>query len=548
MKIALAQIDTKVGDIRGNIEKIADYAARAGRLGAELVVFPEQALGGYPALDLWEDPGFIEANERGLKTLARLQGPALLVGLVKRNPRRTGKPILNAAALLYRNRVAALRSKSLLPTYDVFDETRYFEPARDNPPVRFKGLRIGISVCEDAWARETFGERQLYTRDPIGEQVRSGVDLLINLSASPFSRGKNAARARLLRRQARRARKPLLYCNLVGGNDEIIFDGASLAFDGRGRVVARARAFAEDLLIFDSEAKPKPVPSSVDDPTQEVAEALVLGLRDYVRKCGFERVFIGLSGGIDSAVVATLAARALGPESVTGVLMPSPYTSQDSVDDASALAANLGIRALTLPINGIFDSYLRTLAEAFAGRSQDVTEQNLQARIRGSLLMALSNKEGGMVLATGNKSELSAGYCTLYGDMCGGLAPLADAPKGTVYELARWLNRERPLIPERSISRAPTAELKPDQKDQDDLPPYEVLDRILTSYIEERLDPGRIAARGHNPKLVAEMIRRIDFAEYKRRQAPPSLKISPKAFGVGRRMPLARGAYHAADV
>lgn len=549
MKIALAQINPKVGDIRGNLEKINSFKNRAEASGADLAVFPEQSLAGYPALDLWEEHGFAAANEKALKELTGGVGEmGVLVGYVAHNPRKTGKPIFNAAALLHRGKIAAIRYKSLLPTYDVFDEARYFEPApAENAPIIFKGVKIGVTICEDAWARQPVGAglRRLYKIDPVALQARRGAQILINTSASPFTRNKSMARLKLLSQHARRWRKPFLYCNLVGGNDEIIFDGNSLAFDAKGRVITRGKSFGEDLVVVDTEQRSTPLSQPLfKEDIVEVAEALTLGIHDYAGKCGFSKIYVGLSGGIDSAVVCALAARALGPDNVTCVMMPSPYSSQASMTDAKALIANLTVRFLILPITAIFSSYKETLKGVFAGLREDVTEQNIQARIRGNLLMALANKMGGMVLSTGNKSELSVGYCTLYGDMSGGLAVLADVPKKTVYELARWFNREREIIPQNIIAKAPSAELKPNQKDQDDLPPYDVLDGILTAYIEEGLGPEEIATRGYSRALVDDIISRIDRAEYKRRQAPPSLKISCKAFGLGRRMPIVRNTYH----
>jgi len=543
MKIALAQIDAKVGDVRGNLALIRSAAARGAEADADLIVFPEQCLGGYPALDLWEEPGFVRANSEALSALAKdRHETACLVGFTGANAARTGKPIHNSAALLHRGKVVSIRNKSLLPTYDVFDEARYFEPAKDNKPVRFLGKSLGITICEDAWASDPALGR-LYGRDPLRELGKAGTDIFINISASPFVRGKTRWRGELFSKTAKRLRRPFLYCNMVGGNDEIILDGNSLVMDARGRCVARAAAFAEDLVVIDTEALPPPlIESSGVRDIEEVAQALTLGIRDYAAKCGFKSALVGLSGGIDSALTAALAVRALGAERVTGVSMPSEYSSESSLEDAQALASNLGIRWLKLPIGDAFEAYRRTLGELLGPR-ESLPEQNLQARIRGNLLMALSNREGSLLLSTGNKSELSVGYCTLYGDMSGGLAVLADVPKGTVYELSRWLNASGAVIPQSSIDKPPSAELKPYQKDQDDLPPYDVLDAILTAYIEERLEPELIAKRGIDRALVEDIARRIDRAEYKRRQAPPSLKISPKAFGVGRRMPIARSAY-----
>ncbi|MFA6003783.1 MAG: NAD+ synthase [Elusimicrobiota bacterium] len=543
MRIALAQIDTTAADISGNLARIRSFAARARAAGAQLAVFPEQSLGGYPALDLWEDASFIRANERALQDLARSAGEmGIIVGCIARNPSRIGKPIINAAALLHRGRIAALRGKTLLPTYDVFDERRYFEPAADNAPVRFLGRRIGLSICEDAWARAPGRSRRLYPEDPVAVHARAGAEIIINVSASPFERGKTTLREKLLRGHVRRCGLPFVYCNQVGGDDELVFDGNSLVFDARGRVVARGKPFAEDLLLVDTAALPQAEAPYVLSDIAEVEGALVLGIRDYLRKCGMSKACIGLSGGIDSAVVCALAAKALGPGAVTGVAMPSRYSSADSLADAEALARDLGVRFINLPIDRLYSTYLQDLGDPF-GREIGTAEQNIQARIRGTLLMARANKEGGIVLSTGNKSELSVGYCTLYGDMCGGLAVIADVTKTTVYELARWINRERVVIPWRTIERAPSAELKPDQKDQDDLPPYAILDEILTAYVEERQDADAIIRRGYPRKLVRDLIGRIERNEYKRRQAAPNIKISPKAFGAGRRMPIARGEF-----
>jgi NAD+ synthase (glutamine-hydrolysing) len=541
MRIALAQLNTKVADLPGNSRRILEAYDRARGLGAELVVFPEQSLPGYPCLDLWEEKAFLEASEAALKTLAsEIDGPAALVGFVARNKNKAGRAAFNACALIEGGKVRAVRHKTLLPTYDVFDESRYFESAESNAPIAWKGLKLGVTICEDAWAGEQVSSRRLYALDPVQAQAKAGADILLNLSASPFVRGKSGTRVKLLSKHAKKAGLPLLYCNLVGGNDELVFDGQSLAFDVQGRLCARAKAFEEDLILIDTEKmSPASVPPAPED-IEEIERALELGLSDYVRKCGFSKVLVGLSGGIDSALVCALAVRALGAGNVTGVSMPSPFSSKGSKDDAKALADNLGIRYLTIPITGLFKQYLKDLKKPFAGSPAGLAEQNVQARIRGNLLMALANKENSLVLSTGNKSELAVGYCTLYGDMSGGLAVIADVPKTTVYALANHINRHKKLIPQASIDKAPSAELKPNQKDQDDLPPYDVLDQILEAYVEERLDAKSIARRGFAPELVADVLRRIDRAEYKRRQAAPSLKVSPKAYGVGRRMPIAR--------
>jgi NAD+ synthase (glutamine-hydrolysing) len=544
VKIALAQINPTIADFSGNLKKIRDFSAKAQKQGASLVVFPEQALSGYPALDLWEDPAFIRENSRAIKKLAAESGElGIIVGFSSFNSAPFGKPIHNSAALLHRGKIKASRHKTLLPTYDVFDEARYFKPARSNPPFKFKGKTIGLTICEDAWFSEKNGNKKLYQTDPIGLQARQGADILINISASPFIRGKNLQRRKIMSAHARKNQLPFFYCNMTGGNDEIVFDGRSCVFDHKGRLIDQAKAFSEDILLVDLENMPPPASPSDMSEIEEIEGALITGIGDYLSKCKISKVFVGLSGGIDSAVVAALAVKALGKDRVTGVSMPSRYSSQGSIVDAKTLAQNLQIRFLSVPISSLHDSYKETLKNFIGGNPEDLWEQNIQARIRGNILMALANKEGGMVLTTGNKSELSVGYCTLYGDMSGGLAPLADVPKETVYQLAQWINREKEIIPLNSIQKAPSAELKPGQKDEDDLPPYPVLDQILKLHIEERLGLDEIAKKGFSKNLVKETLRRIELSEHKRRQAPPSIKISPKAFGVGRRMPIARGTY-----
>ena len=542
MKAALAQINTVVGDIAGNAGRVRAAAEAAAEKGARLVVFPELTLPGYPAWDLLENRRFIDENLKALAELAAWsKETALVVGYAERNPGR-GKPLFNAAALLHRGKVAARQFKSLLPTYDVFDEARYFEPARETAVAPFEGLKLGLSICEDAWNDESFWPRPLYGHDPIKKLTGLGADLLINLSSSPFHRGKGRLRADMLRSHAQRARVPILYCNLVGGNDELIFDGGSLVLDGEGRLAARAKTFEEDLVIVDlKDLRPAELPE--EEEIESIGRALLLGLRDYAAKCRFTDVLVGLSGGIDSAVTAALAVEALGPGHVRGVSMPSMYSSAGSVTDAQLLAKDLGIELLTIPIRGLYDAYRDALKDAFRGTKAGLAEQNIQARIRGNLLMALSNKTGALVLSTGNKSELSMGYCTLYGDMSGGLALISDVPKTTVYALGRWLNGRRRAIPEASFTKPPSAELAPNQRDQDDLPPYETLDAILEAYIEGGEDVDEIAARGFDRALVESVLARVDRSEYKRRQAAPGLKLTPKAFGVGRRMPIARGAH-----
>ncbi len=544
MKIALAQINPTIADFNGNLKKIKDFTMRAKAAKADLIVFPEQALSGYPALDLWEDPSFIRENDLAIKKLSSQNKEiGVIIGFSSQNKARFGKPLHNSAALLYRGKMAVLRHKTLLPTYDVFDEARYFEPAESNLPFKFKGKKIGLSICEDAWFGEKSGTHKLYQTDPIALQARQGANILINISASPFIRGKNIQRRKIMSSHARKNKLPFFYCNMIGGNDEIVFDGRSCVFNPRGEPVFEAKAFEEDLILINTDSLPSPVQAQEISETQEIKSALILGIRDYLAKCKILKVFVGLSGGIDSAVVCALAVQALGKERVAGVSMPSRYSSKGSIIDAKALARNLGIRFLSIPISPLHHAYQESLKDFLSGKPEDPTEQNIQARIRGNILMALANREGGMAFTTGNKSELSVGYCTLYGDMAGGLAPLADVPKETVYELAREINKDKEIIPQSSIAKAPSAELKPHQKDEDDLPPYPTLDPILKAYIEKKWGILEIAKKGFPSDLVKDIIRRIDLAEYKRRQAPPSIKISPKAFGVGRRMPIARGNY-----
>jgi len=545
MRLALAQINLTVGDFEGNYARIRDSAASAAAADADLLVFTELTTTGYPPRDLLTQAGFVDRNLEQLDRIAALSTSSLgiLVGFVDRNPTPGEKPLRNAVALCAEGRVVERRYKSLLPTYDVFDEARYFEPAASTSPIAFKGQRLGISICEDLWNPREFRPSPLYRRDPVAELAAQGADVLINISASPFELDKATVRRDLVRQSAQAHRRPFLYVNQVGGNDELIFDGHSLGIAADGSVALRAREFAEDFIVYDVPRSGPPVVRPVSVSTEESAhDALVLGLRDYIRKCGFRTAVLGLSGGIDSAVTACLAVAAIGPGNVTGVLMPSRYSSAHSVADAEALAANLGIRALTFPI----DSVVRGSLEALTPIRADVdaapdamTEQNLQARARGALLMAHSNTYGSIVLTTGNKSELAVGYCTLYGDMCGGLAVISDVPKTLVYRLARYINRERVLIPESTLTKAPSAELKPGQTDQDTLPPYDVLDRIIEGYVERGLSIDEIAAQGLDRDTVASMVGKINGSEYKRRQAAPGLKISSKAFGVGRRFPIA---------
>ena len=464
----------------------------------------------------------------------------MLVGVATPNPAEMGRPLFNSAVLLHNGAAGPAFHKTLLPTYDVFDEDRYFEPAHGPQVLEWSGHRLGISICEDVWNDRDFWRRRRYHEDPIEVLAQTGVDAILNLSASPFTAGKQELRERMLGQMARRHRLPLAYVNQVGGNDDLIFDGRSCAFDAQGRLLARAKGFEDDVLVVDLSASAGGIAPDDFTPESEIWRALVLGVRDYARKTGFRQVLLGLSGGIDSALTAAIAADAMGPENVLGVMMPSIYSSQGSVDDSVDLARNLGIRTLTLPIGGIMSDYDAALRDAFAGRAADVTEENIQSRIRGNLLMALSNKFGSLLLTTGNKSELAVGYCTLYGDMNGGLAVIADLPKLMVYRVARWRNLRRPDIPEAILSKAPSAELRPDQTDQDSLPPYELLDRILELHVEQSQSAEEIMAQGFDEATVRKVLKLVRMAEFKRKQAAPVLKVTSRAFGTGWRMPIVR--------
>ncbi len=542
MKIALAQINTTVGDFDGNVERIVRFATEARGRGAELVLFPELALCGYPPRDLVERPDFVRRCEEELLRLAGLlpEIPAV-VGYVRRSGAERGKPVSDAAAMLRGGKVVLDYSKALLPFYDVFDESRYFEPGVSAGLYDLGGHRLGVTICEDVWNDKNFQKKQVYARDPIEETVGSGADVLLNIASSPFSTEKIRFRHDMLKAIALERRIPVVYVNHVGGNDSLIFDGSSMAFDAQGKLAARAKSFEEDLVLFDTFGGAGDLHPGPASETEAVYRALLLGTRDYVSKCEFENVLIGLSGGIDSSLVATIAVDALGAEHVTGVSMPGPYSSPESLRDAQALAEKLCIDFRVVPIGPVFDSYLTTLDPAFDGRPRDVTEENIQARIRGNILMALSNKTGALVLSTGNKSELAVGYCTLYGDMAGGLSVVGDVPKTMVYDLARYANRCGERIPAACLTKAPTAELRAGQTDQDTLPPYEVLDVILNAYIAEQLGGSEIISKyGLDPELVRDTIKRVRGAEYKRQQASPALKVTAKAFGIGRRFPIAQ--------
>jgi len=544
MRFALAQLNFTVGAFDAIFTRVADAAARARAADADLLVLSELATTGYPPRDLLNHASFIESALALRDRIARLSDSQLgiLVGAVESNLAGNGKPLFNAAVLCHNGRVVARHDKTLLPTYDVFDEDRYFEPGVAVEPMTFKGVRLGVTVCEEIWNDPDFWPQRLYPRDPIAELAEAGAEIFINISSSPFTMGKAGLRREMVRQQAIKHRRPFLYLNQVGGNDELIFDGHSTGFDADGALLLRAHDFDEDFLVIDLDTTASPQRPSESRPVsasreEEAWKALRLGLHDYTSKCGFRDVVLGLSGGIDSALTAALAADALGPSHVTGVAMPTRYSSDHSVRDAEQLARNLGINFQILPIDGIFQTYLEVLRPALP--PCDVAEQNIQARTRGAVLMAFSNTLGSMLLSTGNKSELAVGYCTLYGDMCGGLAVISDVPKTLVYDLARYVNREREIIPTSSITKAPSAELRPDQTDQDTLPPYDVIDRVIEAFVERDEDVATIARSGLDRQVVEDIVRRITLNEYKRRQAAPGLKITSKAFGVGRRFPIA---------
>jgi NAD+ synthase (glutamine-hydrolysing) len=538
MKIGFAQINPIVGDLSGNFEKIAGAYERLTVAGAELVVTPELAVTGYPPQDLLFKSRFVPQNLEILEKLqTRVRGAGLLVGFVDRNQGR-GKPFHNAAALLQSDVPIAKAHKSLLPTYDVFDEDRYFEPARSVAPLMFGNKKIGVTICEDIWT-EHYLPRPLYDIEPVRSLVEQGAEIILNLSASPFGLGKPAVRREMVATLARTYRRSICYCNAVGGNDQLVFDGNSIAVNSRGELIAQLPAFRTAEEIVDTEAS-QPVQLKEVDDMADLFEALSLGLRDYLTKCNFKSAVLGLSGGIDSAVIAAVAVNALGAENVLGASMPSPYSSRGSIDDALVLAKNLGIKCLQIPIANAFAAFKAQFAEVFAGLPEDTTEENMQSRLRGMILMALSNKFGHLLLTTGNKSELAVGYCTIYGDMAGGLAVISDVPKTMVYELARWINRRGEIIPPSTIEKPPSAELKPGQTDQDSLPPYDVLDEILRLYVEENMSARDIIAHGFEEKTVRWVQRRVDLNEYKREQAAPGIKVSSRAFGLGRRMPIAQ--------
>lgn len=543
MKIALAQINPVIADIMGNQEKIISFINKAEDAGADLIIFPEMATVGYPPMDLLESGKLIDDNIRSIEAIASCSKKiSVICGFIGRDD--DNPPLLlNSAAFITGGKIHAVINKTLLPTYDVFDELRYFSPAASNDPILFMEKKIGITICEDIWNIETLGnpflmEMRGYKIDILKNLVSSGADLMVNISASPFVRGKHRSRIDMLSAAARKHGVPIVYVNQCGGNDSLVFDGSSFAVDKSGRMTAHAESFREDLKIFDTDNSPA-IDYAFDSDIEEIRKTLALGLSDYVKKCGFKKVLVGLSGGIDSALTATLAVQALGPENVMGITMPSKFSSKGSVDDSLKLAENLGIRIETISITGLYDEYRSSLSDIFKGYDEDVTEENIQARIRGNILMAASNKFGALLLTTGNKSELATGYCTLYGDMSGGLAVISDLPKTMVYEMSEHINRDEEIIPRATIEKTPSAELRENQTDQDSLPPYNILDGILELYIEKRKSAEEIVLAGYDEQTVADILKKINLNEYKRLQAAPGIKVTSKSFGFGRRIPIA---------
>jgi len=540
MKIALAQINTIVGDVPGNTRRVIDAVGRAAAMGAEFVVLPELAISGYPPLDLIDRPAFIAANEKAVRDVAEAVGDVYVaVGHVAEVDSPSGKPAANAASLVRDGRILGRRTKMLLPDYDVFDESRYFRPAAVNQPLTVGGLRVGLTICEDAWNDRGFWEQAAYDRDPVEELTSDGIDLLVNMSASPFTAGKQSLRRAMLAATAKRYAVPVAYANMVGGNDQLVFPGRSIFVDAAGRIVAEGASFEENIVVVDSDATGGDTPPPHDMP-EEVWKALRLGVRDYARKCGFRRAVLALSGGIDSALTAAIAADALGPENVTTIFMPTTFSSEQSRVDAEDVARNLGVEFVTIPIEELRTATEKAVAPVFAGTDRGVAEENIQARIRGGLVMAFANKFGVLPLATGNKSELAVGYCTLYGDMVGGLAVIGDVPKTMVYALSRYANRHGEVIPRSTMEKAPSAELKPDQTDQDVLPPYDLLDAVLERYIEQNQEFPEIVDAGYDAETVRRILTMVDRAEFKRRQAPLALRVTSRAFGFGRRLPIAQ--------
>jgi len=541
MKIALAQINPIIGDFTHNTGKIIAAAEKAIGLSCDLIVFSELIISGYPPRDLLEKKDFIDANLIHLQKLVKsIKGIGVICGVVSKNPNKKGNPLYNSAVLFDNGKILHQAHKRLLPAYDVFDERRYFEPGKECLPFLYKGCQIGLTICEDIWNDKDVFSRMLYAADPLKKMVKEGVNLLINISASPFHVGKRKFKWDLFGSIAKKYKLPLLYSNQVGGNDSVLFDGISLAFDAQGRLAARALDFREDIIVFDTQTQKGDLHPVSETDTESILNGLIMGTRDYVRKCGFSRAVVGLSGGIDSALTAYIAVQALGKENVILIFMPSQYTLKENFEDTKNLAKNLDTKLFNVPIEGVFEKFLQGLSPLFKGVATEVTGQNIQARTRGTILMAISNKLGCLLLSTGNKSELAVGYCTLYGDMNGGLAVISDVPKTMVYRIARFINRDREVIPERIIQKPPSAELKPDQLDQDDLPPYEILDDILKAYIEDNKTAKEIIEMGLEPSIVRDIISRVHQNEYKRHQSPPGLNVTTKSFGCGRRLPIAQ--------
>jgi NAD+ synthetase len=542
MRIGICQINPVIGDFEYNSALIIKASEQAKKKGCALAIFPELTLLGYPPKDLLEKPAFIHENLTRLDNLAaQIKGIQTLCGYVDKNPQKTGKPLINAVALIGEGQILKKGGKRLLPTYDVFDETRYFGSANESLLFELEGKRFGVTICEDIWNFGDFEGVPMYDVDPVSDLNSRKIDMLINISASPYTMGKASLRMNMLKNISTQYEIPSIYCNQVGGNDDLLFDGFSMVVDAEGRLIQVGKEFEEDLLIWDTKKAHQLLKEPFQSEEGSVLKGLTMGTRDYTFKCGFRKVLVGLSGGLDSSLVAVIAQMAMGAENVTGISMPSQYTSKMSKDDARELAKNLGIRFEEIPIDEVYSSYKQSLSHAFKGLTEDVTEENIQARIRGNFLMALSNKFNCLLLSTGNKSETAMGYCTLYGDMSGGLAVISDVPKTMCYRLARYINREKKIIPERILTRAPSAELKPDQTDQDTLPPYNLLDEILEAAVEKNLAFDEIVALGHDPDVVRDVLKRLIVNEYKRRQAPPGLKVTTKAFGYGRRYPIACG-------
>ncbi len=540
MKIAAAQINTTIGDFEGNVRKIIENIKRAKKLSADVVLFPELCVCGYPPKDLLEKPAFVEANLRAVSEIASAaRGICAVIGFVTINESLNGRPLFNSAGLVVDGAVKFVQHKTLLPEYDVFDEARYFEPAIKQETFKIAGVDVGLTACEDMWSSHRFAGRSLYHSDPARALANAGAHVILNLSASPFTIGKQTIRRDLITKSAQAHGVDIVYCNMVGGNDELVFDGRSFACDPRGKIVHECAAFCEDFFVLDTSADNPAFDLKDMCRDEEILQALTLGLADYMSKCGFKRAVIGLSGGIDSAVVAAIACKAIGSENVLGVMMPSIYSSKESVTDSEKLARNLGMKTSLEPIGNIYQSYREALGYS-SPTDVSLVEENIQARIRGNILMAISNREGALVISTGNKSELSTGYCTLYGDMAGGFALISDLPKTSVYSLAGHINKDSEVIPQAIIEKPPSAELRPDQTDQDSLPPYDQLDPIISAYVEERLSVNDMVKRGFDRDLVHRIVDMIDRNEYKRRQAAPGIKITSKAFGSGRRLPIAK--------